>query len=110
MSGFDDRLKGFEAKFTHDQELRFRVTARRNRLLGQWAAGKLGVAPDAVDAYVTDVVRSDLEEPGDEDLIAKVLADFAAKQVPLDRQALLGQLDRCLHEAKKIIAEEVGAG
>lgn len=106
MSGFDDRLKGFEAKFTHDQEVRFRVVSTRNRLLGRWAAEQLGVPSNEVDAYVTSVVRSDFEEPGDEDVIRKVLADFAERGVPLERGDLLHQLDHCLAEAKRQVARE----
>lgn len=109
MSGFDDRLKGFEAKFTHDQELRFRVMATRNRLLGRWAAERLGIPQDEVDAFVLSVVKSDFEEAGDEDVIRKVLSDFEERGVALERGDLLHQLDHCLGEAKRQVARETEA-
>jgi hypothetical protein len=109
MSGFDDRLKGFEAKFTHDQEIRFRVMATRNRLLGRWAAERLGVPQGEMDAYVLAVVKSDFDESGDEDIIRKVLADFEERGVALERGDLLHQLDQCLAEAKRQVARETEA-
>jgi hypothetical protein len=81
MSGFDDREKGFEAKFKLDQDTQFKVTARRNKLLGLWAASKLGLAGDAADAYAKEVVLADFETAGDSDVIAKVAKDLAAKGV-----------------------------
>ncbi|MGB3502420.1 MAG: DUF1476 domain-containing protein [Mesorhizobium sp.] len=76
MSSMDDRQKGFENKFAHDEELKFKATARRNKLLGAWAAEKLGkTGPDA-EAYAKEVVLSDFEEAGDEDVFRKVRADL----------------------------------
>lgn len=78
MSGFDERKKGFEAKWAHDEELRFKVMARRNKLLGLWAAGQKGLSGAAADAYAKEVVAADFEEPGDEDVFRKVRADLPA--------------------------------
>ena len=77
MTTFDSRENAFEAKFARDAELQFKVAARRNRLLGLWAADKLGHAGDAADAYAKTVVAADLEEAGDEDVIRKLVADLA---------------------------------
>ena len=78
---FDDRERAFENKFAHDEALRFKATARRNKLLGLWAAEKLGLSGDAADAYAKEVVKADFEQPGDDDVVRKLLADFAAKGV-----------------------------
>lgn len=81
MTTFDEREKAFERKFAHDEELRFRSTARRNKLLGLWAAEKLGISGADADAYAKEVIRADFQKPGDEDLVAKLRADFDAKGV-----------------------------
>lgn len=81
MGTFDKREEGFEAKFAHDEELRFKATARRNKLLGLWAAEKMGLSGDAADDYAKSVVRADFAEPGDEDVFRKVRQDFDAKGV-----------------------------
>lgn len=78
MASMEDREKGFEAKFAHDEELKFKSYARRNKLLGLWAAELLGKSGDAADAYAREVVASDFEEAGDEDVFRKVRADFDA--------------------------------
>ena len=81
MSTFDKREEGFEKKFAHDEELRFKSMARRNKLLGLWAAGQLGkTGPDA-DAYAKEVVLSDFEEAGDDDVLRKVAKDLESKGV-----------------------------
>ena len=82
MDSFDKRKEGFEKKFAHDEELRFKATARRNRLLGLWAAEKLGLSGAAAEAYAKEVVVADLEEAGDHDVFKKVRKDFDAKGVP----------------------------
>lgn len=79
MSTFDDREKGFEKKFAHDAELKFKSEARRNRLLGAWAAQQLGMSGADAEAYAKSVVRADLEKPGDDDVFQKVRKDFDAK-------------------------------
>ena len=76
MSSFDDREKAFESKFAHDEELRFRILARRGKLIGLWAAEKLGKTGDTAEEYAKSVLLSDLEVPGDADIIAKLLADL----------------------------------
>jgi hypothetical protein len=81
MTSFDDREKGFERKFAHDEELKFRATARRNRLLGLWAAEQMGIAGDDAQAYAREVIKADLAEPGEEDLFRKLRGDFDAKGV-----------------------------
>lgn len=81
MTTFEDREKGFERKFAHDEELKFKATARRNKLLGLWAAEQLGLSGDEAQAYAKDVVKADLAEPGEEDVFRKLRADFDAKGV-----------------------------
>jgi hypothetical protein len=81
MTTFDKREAGFENKFAHDEELQFKATARRNKLLGAWAAEKLGLSGVAAESYAKDVVMADFEEAGDEDVVRKLVADFAAKNV-----------------------------
>src|SRR3954469_24537857 len=78
MTQFDDRERAFEAKFARDEEMQFRVIARRNRLLGEWAARRMGLTEAEADAYAKDVVRSDFEEAGEHDVIRKVLGDLTA--------------------------------
>lgn len=81
MTTFDNRDNAFENKFAHDEELRFKATARRNRLLGLWAAEKLGLSGDAAAEYAQSVVRADFEEAGEDDVFRKVRADFDAAAV-----------------------------
>lgn len=81
MTTFDKREEGFEKKFAHDEELKFKATARRNKLLGQWAAEKLGLAGAEAEAYAKAVVMSDFEEAGDDDVFRKLRKDFDAKGV-----------------------------
>lgn len=100
MSSFDDREKDFEARFKHDQELAFKVAARRNKLLGQWAAQHLGLTGATADAYAAEVVSADFTRPGDSDVIEKVAADFAAKGVALSAAAIADELRRCFEQAK----------
>lgn len=79
MTTFDDRENAFEAKFAHDSEMQFRAEARRNKLVGLWAADLMGKSGDAAAAYAMDVVSADFEEAGDEDVVRKVVADLAGK-------------------------------
>ena len=93
MTTFDARERAFEDRFAHDAELQFKVIARRNRLFGNWAASQLGLTGDAAAAYATAVIHADFEESGDDDIIRKVLGDFAARGVALgdsDARAALG--------------------
>jgi hypothetical protein len=81
MTTFDKREEGFEKKFAHDEELRFKANARRNKLLGLWAAEKLGLSGADADAYAREVVAADFEESGDEDVFRKIRQDLDAKGV-----------------------------
>jgi hypothetical protein len=81
MASFEDREKGFERKFAHDEELKFKATARRNRLLGLWAAEQMGITGDAAQTYAREVIKADLVEPGKEDVFRKIRSDFDAKGV-----------------------------
>ena len=80
MTTFDDRERAFENMFAHDQEMQFRIQARRNRLLGEWAAGLMNLTPEETDAYKKAVVQADFEESGDEDVVRKLLGDLTAAQ------------------------------
>jgi hypothetical protein len=81
MSTFDKREKAYESKFAHDEELKFKATARRNKLLGRWAADKMGLSGDEAEHYAKGVVLADLEEPGEEDVFRKIRGDFDDKDV-----------------------------
>lgn len=104
MSGFDKREEGFERKFAHDEELRFKAMARRNKLLGNWAAAKLGLSGAEADAYAKTVVMADFDEPGDEDVFRKVRGDLDAKKVAVSdeelRRAMNDLLGRAIEEIK----------
>ena len=97
MASFEDREKGFERKFAHDEELKFRATARRNKLLGLWAAEQMGITGDAAQAYAREVIKADLVEPGEEDVFRKIRADFDAKGI--------GQSD---HQIRRKMADLMG--
>ena len=103
MTGFDDRRDAYENKFVHDEQFRFKAVARRNRLLGLWAAGHLGKAGDEADAYAREVVRADFEEPGDEDVFRKIRADFDAAGV----QQSDHQIRRTMEELMQTATEQV---
>lgn len=106
MTTFDNRERDAEKKFEHDEELRFKINARRNKLLGLWAAEKLGIDGDAAEAYAKEVVLADFEKPGDEDVLEKVLADFQAKGVDTDAHKIRLEMDRLLPEAQAQIMSE----
>jgi hypothetical protein len=99
MTTFDSRKDGFEKKFAHDEELQFKATARRNKLLGRWAAEKLGLSGDEADQYAKDVVAADFEEAGDDDVVRKVMADFAAKNVDQSEHQVRRTMDELMVEA-----------
>ena len=94
MTTFEDREKGFEAKFKHDQELRFKVGARRNRLLGLWAAERLGLKGAEAEAYAKQVVMADFEKPGDDDVIDKVVGDLKAKGIAVTPALVRVELEK----------------
>ena len=106
MTTFDKREEGFEKQFAHDEELKFRATARRNRLLGHWAAEKLGLTGDAVDAYAKEVIAADFEEAGDEDVFRKLRKDFDAKGVDQSDH----QIRRTMQELMAIAVAQIKAG
>ncbi|MBM09037.1 MAG: aldolase [Magnetovibrio sp.] len=89
---FQDRKKSFEAKYKQDQELEFKVSARRNKLFGEWLAGELGIQGDGISAYAKEVILADLDEPGDEDVIRKVIADIVASNVEITEEAVREKL------------------
>lgn len=107
MSTFSEREKAFEDKFKHDQDLQFRTEVRRNKLLGRWLATELfGLEGEAVDAYAKEVIASDLDEPGPDDVVRKVMADLEAKAVDFSEHRLRHRMDELMVEAKKQIMEE----
>jgi len=109
MTSFDDREKSFERKFALDEELQFRSTARRNKLLGLWAAEKMGLSGDEAQAYAREVVKADLEEPGEEDVYRKIQSDFEAKGVEQsEHQIRRAMVDFLAEAVRQIEAESKG--
>jgi hypothetical protein len=106
MTTFDKREEGFEKKFAHDEELKFKASARRNKLLGQWAAEKLGLTGAEVDAYAKEVIAADFEEAGDEDVFRKVRKDFDAKGVKESDH----QIRRTMQELMEKAVAQIKAG
>jgi hypothetical protein len=106
MNSFEDRQKGFEAEFKHKQELAFRITARRNKLLGLWAAERLGIpAGQAAETYARSVVAADFQAPGDDDVVAKILGDFGAKGIAITEAEVRAELTRAAAGARKQLTE-----
>ena len=105
MTTFDDRERAFETKFAHDEELRFRVIARRNRLLGAWAARLMGLSEAEADAYAKDVIRADFEEAGEEDVIRKLLGDLTAAGVDISDSQIREALAHKEVEARRQLIE-----
>lgn len=103
MTDFNDRRNAEEARFARDEEMAFRVTARRNRLLGTWAAERMGLNPSETDAYGKSVVQADFEEAGDEDVIRKVLGDLLTAGVEADDAQVRGALEACEVEARRAL-------
>lgn len=99
MASFEDREKGFERKFAHDEELKFKATARRNKLLGLWAAEQMGLSGDAAQAYAREVIKADLEEPGEEDVVRKIRRDFDAKGVDQSDHQIRHQMVELMGQA-----------
>ena len=106
MPQFDDRERAFETKYARDEEMQFRIIARRNKLLGQWAAGKMGLTEAEAESYAKDVVRADFEEAGDEDVIRKVLGDLTAAGVDSNEETIRETLEHKLVEARRQIIEQ----
>jgi hypothetical protein len=106
MTTFDKREEGFEKKFAMDEELKFKAMARRNRMLGAWAAEKLGLSGAEADAYAKDVVLADFDEPGDADVFNKIRKDFDAKGVAQSDH----QIRRTMEELLAKAVEQLKAG
>ena len=106
MSQFNDRKKAFENKFKRDQEFEFKINARRNKLLGLWAAQQLSLDSDAAEIYAKEVVVSDFEEPGDDDVLQKVFGDLQGKGVDTSEHLVRKEMDRLLSVAREQISSE----
>jgi hypothetical protein len=105
MTQFEDRQRAFEAKYARAEEMQFRITARRNRLLGEWAARQMGLSDAETESYAKDVVRSDFEEAGEQDVIRKVLGDLTAAGVDCDEEKVREALRNKEIEARRQIIE-----
>lgn len=106
MTTFDKREEGFEKQFALDEELKFKAEARRNKLLGQWAAGKLGMSADAAAAYAKEVVAADFEQAGDADVLRKVVGDLTKKGVAVSEADVRAKMAEFL----KVAVDQVKAG
>ncbi len=102
MTSFDDRENAFEAKFAHDSELQFKAEARRNKIVAHWAGGLLGKTGDDLDAYTREVIKSDMEESGAEDVVRKLTADLTGHATEAD---IRQQLDAAMAQAKQQLAQ-----
>ena len=105
MTTFDEREAGFEAKFAHDADMEFRVVARANKLLGRWAAGKLGLAGDAVDDYARSLVHAEFETAGHAGVADKVTADLAARGLGVTAADVRAAIAATLAEARHQIMD-----
>src|SRR3974377_2369286 len=107
MTTFDKREEGFEKQFAHDEELKFKAVARRNRMLGLWAAQKLGLSGAQAEPYAKEVVRADFEEPGDHDVFRKIRKDFDAKGIAQSDHQIRRTMDELMAKA---VAEVKASG
>ncbi|MZR30372.1 DUF1476 domain-containing protein [Sneathiella litorea] len=103
MSGFDDRKKGQESKFAHDQEMEFKISVRRNKLLGAWAAELMGKTGEDAEVYAKEVIISDMEEKGDEDVFRKIRGDFDAQSIEMSDHRIRRQMEELLALAREQI-------
>ena len=103
MTTFEEREKAAESKFARDEEAHFLARARRDKLVGQWAGGKLGLSPADTEAYGKALVLVDLEHYGDDDIIAKLKADFTAKQIAVTENQIIQVLQEKMIEAEKLV-------
>jgi hypothetical protein len=108
MTTFDDRERAFETRYARDQEMQFKIAARRNRLLGRWAAELMGLTEAEADSYAKDVVRADFEEAGDEDVIRKLLGDLTSAGVDIDDRRIREALEHKTVEARRQLMEAQG--
>jgi hypothetical protein len=107
MTDFNDRERGEESKFAHDENFQFRVQARRNRLLGAWAAGLMELSPEESEAYAKAVVQADFEEAGDEDVIRKLLGDLTSAGIETSDADIRAALEAKTVEARRALMGEV---
>ena len=108
MTQFDERERAFENMYARDQELQFKIVARRNRLLGMWAAKKMGLTEVEADAYARDVIRADFEEGGDDDVVRKLLGDLTSAGIDIDDGAIRQALEHKTIEARRQFIEAQG--
>jgi hypothetical protein len=108
MTQFDDRERAFESIYARDQEMQFKIVARRNRLLGQWAAKKMGLTEAEAEAYAKDVIRSDFEEAGDHDVVRKLLGDLTSAGIDIEEDAIRQALEHKTVEARRHFIEAQG--
>ena len=106
MTTFDNRERDAEKKFEHDEELRFKVTARRNKLLGLWAAERMGLAGPEAEAYAMEVVQAELQKPGDGDVAGKLAGDFRGRGVAIGEAEIAAEMERLHAVALEQIAGE----
>jgi len=108
MTTFDDRERAFENQYARDQEVQFKIVARRNRLVAQWAAKKMNLTEAEADAYARDVIRADFEEAGDEDVIRKLLGDLTSAGIEVDEATIRQALEHKTVEARRHFIEAQG--
>ncbi len=106
MPQFDDRERAYEAKFAHDEEMQFRIVARRNRLVGEWAARKMGLSEEETASYAKDVVRADFETAGDDDVVRKLPGDPTPPGDEADEGEIREALGHKMIEARRQIIQE----
>jgi hypothetical protein len=107
MASFDDRKKGFEDKYKHDKELEFKINARRNKLLGLWAAKEMGIPAAEAEAYAKSVVMADFEKPGDDDVVQKVVTDAKLKGIDMTEHRVRKHMAELLDTARQQIMSEL---
>ena len=100
MNKFDDREKSFEKKFVHDQEMQFKIYAKRNKYLGEWVAKKLGKNNEETQQYIQELIKADLEEPGDQDVFRKIKNDFKNKKILIEDSEITKNMNLFLEHAK----------
>ena len=108
MTTFDDRERAFEAKYARDEDMAFRIMARRNRLLGEWAARLMGLSEAETDAYAKEVIRVDFEEAGDDDVVRKLLGDLTSAQIDISEEKIRDAISHKTVEAKRQLMESRG--
>jgi len=106
MASFEDREKNFEQKYKHDKELEFKINARRNKLLGLWAAAEMKLPPAEHEAYAKSIVMADFQKPGDQDVVDKVIADFKEKGMDVSEHRLRRHMSELVETARRQIMNE----